>query len=94
MEKYLIINWILYALLFGGFFIKFTDELPRKRSRKIMYGVLMLYCLFFSVLLFKEAFTEHKIYVKIGIYQTTFNFLILCLLSTKVIDDVIFKNKK
>lgn len=94
MEKmFLIINWILYSLLFGAFFIKFTDKKVRRRFRKIAYGMLMLYCLFLAVTLFKSAFIfeSHQIKIKIGIYQTIFNLLILFFMSTKVIDDNIFQ---
>lgn len=89
---YLKINWILYGLLFGAFFVKFTDNKVRKFSRKIAYGSLMIYCLFFSVMLFKSAyiFEPEDVVIKIGIYQTTFNLLILAFMITKVVDDEIF----
>lgn len=97
MEKILlIVNWILYSLLFGTFFLKVTDNKCRNLSRKIAYFLLMIYCLFFSVTLFKSAFIfEAKdIVIRIGIYQTTFNLLVLFFMITKVLEDKLFKRKK
>ena len=94
MEKmFLITNWFLYSLLFGAFFIKFTDKKARNRLRKIAYGVLMLYCLFFALTLFKSAFMfePSEVKVKIGIYQTIFNSLIVFFMCTKIVDDNLFK---
>ena len=93
MEKmFLIINWILYSLLFGAFFVKFTDRKVRSQFRKIAYGLLMLFSLFFAVTLFKSAFMfePSEVKIKIGIYQTTFNLLILFFMASKVLDDKMF----
>jgi hypothetical protein len=96
MDKMLlVINWILYGMLFAAFFIKYTDQKSRNFARKIVYGLLMLYCLFFSVTLFKSAFMiDGESRIKIGVYQTIFNFMILIFMCTKVIDDNLFKKLK
>lgn len=94
MEKILLItNWIVYGLLFGTFFLKLTDNKERGFDRKVIYGLLMLYCLFMSVILFKNMahVGEYIIVIKIGLYQTIFNILILYFMITKIKYDKIFK---
>lgn len=90
----LIVNWLIYGGLFGTFLIKLTDEKERLFSRKIAYGLLMLCALFFSVVLFKEAFMHKgKPIINFNIVETIFSALILFLMWTKVKEDKYFKRK-
>jgi hypothetical protein len=96
MEKtILIINWIIYGMLFGTFFIKFTDDKERVFLRKIAYGLLMLCSLFLSVTLFKQVFIiETKPQIGFNVLETIYNALILFFMWTKVKEDKLFKIKK
>ena len=90
----LIVNWLIYGGLFGAFFIKLTDEKEMDFIRKLSYGLLMLYTLFFSVFLFNEAFVnKEKPVINFNYVETIFNFLILILMWTKVKDDKFFKKR-
>jgi hypothetical protein len=94
MEKMLLVsNWIIFGLLFASFFLKLTDKKERDSDRKIIYGLLMLYTLFISVILFKNTFNfgENVVQINIGFYQTFFNLLILFFMATKIRYDKLFK---
>lgn len=92
MKAITIINWIIYGLLFFAFFIKATDDKERGFCRKASYIALTFFCLFMSVVLFKDAFSfEHLVFnMKVRLFETVFNFLILVLMYSKIKEDKIF----
>lgn len=91
----LITNWLIYGGLFGTFFLKLTDQKDRDLVRKIAYFLLMCYALYMSVTFFKFSFVyENSKVIKINIYETVFNSLILFLMWTKVKSDNFFNSKK
>lgn len=88
----LIVNWLIYGGLFATFLIKLTDQKERDFIRKLSYGLLMLCSLFFSVILFKEAFIiNEKPIINFNFVETVFNFLILLLMWSKVKYDRFFQ---
>lgn len=90
----LIINWLIFSLLFLTFVIKLTDSKERDIYRKVAYFLLTLSTLFLSVWTFKNAFVFDKIQFKISEVEMLFNILILFFMWTKVKEDKMFSNLK
>ena len=95
MEKtMLIINCIIFSLLFLTFVIKLTDEKERDIYRKVAYFLLTIITLFLAVWTFKNAFVFDKVNFKISNIEMIFNILILFFMWTKVKEDRFFNNLK
>ena len=90
----LIINCIIFSLLFLTFVIKLTDNKERDVYRKVAYFLLTITTLFLAVWTFKNAFVFEKVNFKISNIEMIFNILILFFMWTKVKEDRFFNNLK
>lgn len=94
MEILIIINCILYSLLFLVFLIRITDENERNLYEKIIYFFIIVYSLFMGVYIFKNVFIYEKTTLVFSISGTIFKTLIVLLMLIKIKEDILFKNKK
>jgi|GEM_PF-4573613 len=94
MEILIIINCILYSLLFLVFLIRITDENERNLYEKIIYFFIIVYSLFMGGYTFKSVFIYEKTTIAFSISGTIFKTLIVLLMLIKIKEDILFKNKK